>query len=213
MAPKPPDDHDLKAALIDALKTMPPDQLAAILRDSGAAPTTIGMTPEHLQVLMGTLQANSVDAHKQAIRSLRKENPNYPERSVFNPEGVYDDFGNAKPPKVKLSRTTFFVKVRLNDEVMTPEEIELCNRFTQTKEARGGKWIASVTKRGDTEELRILDDFSVYNADDRSDLPPFTFICRELLDGADAVNPQTMAARIADLEAKLKTMTGQPVAV
>lgn len=210
MAKNKENEPDLKAAIVEAIKSLPPDELASILKQSGAVPTTIGMFPEHLQVLMGTLQANSVDAHKQAIRSLRKENPNYPERSVFNPAGVYDDLGNALAPKVKLARTTFFVKVRLNDEVMTPDEIDLCNRFTQTKEARGGKWIASVVKRGDTEELRILDDFSVYNADDRSDLPPFTFICRELLDGADSVNPETMAKRIADLEAKLKTM-GAPV--
>ena len=61
---------------------------------------------------------------------------------------------------------------------------------------RGGKWVAQVIKKGDTEELHIMDDVSVYNNDDRNELPPLTFILRELLDGADAVNPETMAKRI-----------------
>lgn len=207
-------DPDLKALLAEAIKAMPPEELRALLVQSGAAPTMAGMSPESLQVLMATLGSVSAAAHKEAIRSTRKENPNYPERSVFNPRGVFDDLGNALPPKIKLSRTTLFVKVRLNDEVMTTEEIELCNRFTTPKEARDGKWRAEVIrKEGGAEELRILHDFTVFNADDRNDLPPFTFILRELLDGADAVNPEMMAKRIADLEAKLKRLEqGQPTA-
>ncbi len=181
-------------------------------KDAPAQPSLIGFTAEQLQTLLATLGTTSTAAMREAYRQQRNENPNYPERSVFNPEGVFDDEGRSLGAKPKLRRPTFFVKVRLNDEVMTRDEIELCNRFTQTKEARGGKWVAQVIKKGDTEELHIMDDVSVYNNDDRNELPPLTFILRELLDGADAVNPETMAKRIAALEAQLKSIQ-QPVGV
>lgn len=181
-------------------------------RELPAAPSLVGFTPEQLQALLATLGTTSSAAMREAYRQQRKENPAYPEKSVYNPNGNFDDEGRPLPAKVKLRRLTKFVKVRLNDECMTPEEIELCNRFTSTKEARGGTWRAEVVKKGDTEELRILDDFSVYNVDERNNLPPLTFILRELLDGADAVNPEVMAKRIEALEAKLKALEAAGVA-
>lgn len=207
----PTADADIRTTIMEAIKALPAEDLRALLVQSGVAPTTIGMTPEMLQTLLGTLGTTSTAAMREAYRQQRKENPNYPERSVFNPAGVFDDEGRALPAKVRLSRPTFFVKVRLNDELMTPDEIDLCNSIASNKEARNGAWLAAVIRKpGGQEELRILDDFTVYNADDRSDLPPLTFILRELRDGADAVNPATMAKRIADLEEKLKQLDRGP---
>ena len=103
----------------------PTDPLPA----SPAMPSLVGISVEQLQAILGALGKTSAEAMREAYRLQRKENPNYPERSVFNPMGSFDDEGRALPPKVKLTRPTFFVGVRLPEELMTAEEIELCNQI------------------------------------------------------------------------------------
>lgn len=197
---------DLKAALVDALKSMPTDELAAILRQSGAAPTTIGMTKESMQMLIGSLHETNANSMKQALRSQRKENPNYPERSVFHAEGKFDDDGNPRAPKVAFLRPTFFQGVRLGGELETPEEISLCNRFTEDKSSREGRWTAELVNKG-TKNERLVITIPSKTVDDRMENSyPFTYILRELIEGASAVNTDTMSARIAELEEKIKTM-------
>ena len=171
------------------------------------APSLVGMSIEQLQTLVATISGTSQTALREALRSQRKENPNYPGRSVFNPEGIFDDEGKALPPKPTLSRVTKFVKVRLDGELLSREEVELCNRFTSNKEARNGEWTAKIIRSdGGKEELRILDDYSVKDVYSRMGLPPFTHILRELRYGADAVNPDSMAKQIAELQATVKAL-------
>lgn len=196
------------SALVAALRALPADELKSLLVASGAAPSTIGMTPENMQALMNTLHANSATAIREAIRSQRKENPAYPERSVFNPRGVFNDAGEAQAPKLKLSRPTFFNGVRLGGELESEEEIELCNRFTESRYAREGTWKAEVEGKGINQRLLIT--VPSRSVDDRMVLPPFTHILRELLDGAEAVNPESLQKQIAALQAEVAKLKAQP---
>ncbi len=170
-----------------------------------AGPSLVGFTPEQLQALFATMGSVSARATSDALRSQRKENPYYPEKSVYNPEGLYADDGTPKPAKVKLSRATFFVGVKLSDELMTADEIELCNRFTTDKTARNGTWKAEIVMHGNQPRLYI--DVPSKTIDDRNGLPTFAFILKELLEGPEAVNPVTMAKRIEELEKKLAGMS------
>lgn len=200
------DPLDIKTALVEAIKSLPPDELRAILMQSGVTPTTIGMTAESMQMLLGSLSATNAETMKMALRSQRKENPNYPERSVFHPSGKFDDAGNALPAKAGFKRPTYFQHVLLGGEAETEIEIQLCNSFTEDKSSRDGRWTAEIKHKGTKKEsLHIL--IPSLSADDRMENSlPFPFILRELLDGADAVNPETMAARIAELEARVKRL-------
>src|SRR5260221_368079 len=128
-APSP----DMKAMLIETLKSLSPEELGAIMKGAGAVPTTQGMTPEVIKTLVEAFQATSTTAVRETLRQERVENPNYPERSVFNPAGVFDDRGNRLAPKAKFRRATFFQGVRLAGELETAAEIELCNQFTEDR--------------------------------------------------------------------------------
>jgi hypothetical protein len=203
---------DLKAALADALKAMPADELAAILRQAQVVPTTMGMDAATVRTLIEGFQATSTTAVRETLRQERKENPNYPERSVFNPAGVYDDLGNPLPPKVRFRRPTIYVGVRLGGELETPEEIELCNRITESKTCHNGDWSATIEDKGTPRE-RLLILVPSKTADDRSGLPPFTHILRALIDGDDAINPETMHQRITALEQQIKAAGLTPATV
>lgn len=181
------------------------------LPNAPVAPSVVGMTAEQFQVLIATFGQTQAGALKAAIRSQRKENPNYPERSVFNPAGKYDDEGNALKPKVKLRRDTFYCGVLIGKadadaELNTPAEIELFNRFTDDKTARDGKWKVKIKDKGTTTESVWVDLGSVQSIDDRNGLPPLTHILRELLEGPDAVNPDTLLRQMAELRAQMAEM-------
>lgn len=195
------------ADLVAAIKDLPQDDLRGLLTAAGIAPTTIGMTPDLLQSLLGSMGATSAAAMKEAYRQQRKENPNYPEVSVFNPDGKFDDDGNAREPKVTFKRPTFFNGVRLGGELETPEEIRLFNSFTDTKLARDGRWKLEIEDKG-TRNERCLLTIPSRTADDRMEnAVPLPLILRELLGGADAVNPETLQRQIDELNKKLAALT------
>lgn len=199
------DNPDLKAALLETLRGLSEDERRELLSQSGAVPTTQGLTPEIFQTLAASFASVSQGAVRETLRQERKENPSYPERSVFHPPGVFDDFGKALPPKVKLTRETFFNGVRLGGELETADEIELCNRFTDSRTACEGLWTAELEGVGSKKRLVIT--VPSKTLDERMTLPPFTHILRELLEGPEAVNPETMHRRIAELEAHVKTLS------
>lgn len=196
--------HIDPSILIAALKALPPDMLTAILVQSSAAPTTIGMTAEQMQSLIASL--NPAQAMREAYRLQRKENPNYPERSDFLPRGRYDDEGHALEPKAKFRRETFFMGVRLGGELETEIEIQLCNRFTEDRTARHGTWKATITGLGTPAERLMVDVPSKTPNDRQENAYPFQVILQELLEGPEAVNQTSMLKRILDLEAELKSL-------
>lgn len=172
-------------------------------------PSLVGISPEQLAAILGTLASTSASATKAAIKSTQRENPNYPERSVFDPLGRFDDEGNARPPRVKLARETFFVGVRLSEELMDDDEIELCNRFKPgtDKYSKDGLWKAEFQKHGSADRLFVV--VPCKSVDDRMGLPPFKTILRELLLGPDAVNPESMAKQMDAMQKRIAELEGK----
>lgn len=148
----------------------------------------------------GGVSANDLKELLQAQRKvLKPENEQHPGISVYSyPEG---ELVHPKPPFV---RDVFFNDLRERHDQLSTLEVELYNRFDTNKTARNGMWRAEIRRNGSAEELRIITEPKTL--DGRLSLPPLTMILRELLDGADAVNPDTMAKRVADLEAALKSL-------
>ncbi len=184
---------------------------------SAPMPSFVGMTADQFSALIATFGTTQAGALDKALKANRKENPNYPERSVFNPAGKFTDAGEPVAAKVRLRRETVYVGVRIGDastdaEYLTPDEIELCNRFTENKTARDGKWTAIIINKGQPNERLTIDIGSVHGVDNRMGLMPMTFILRELLDGADAVNPDAMQRRMDALEQELAALKKQPAA-
>lgn len=131
-------------------------------------------------------------------RALKPENQTHPDISYLNPLGERD---HPRPP---LKRPTFWAGQPLYREDLSREEIDLLNGFTHTKEARNGQWRAEVRVTGSRggEELHV--SFPCRSADDRMALPRgMALILMEIKDGASAVDPQSMADRIATLEQQL----------
>lgn len=209
--PEPP---DFEATLTAALKALPAEKLRDILMQAGAIPTTMGMDAPTLQSIVAAFQATSATAVRETLRQERRENPNYPERSVFNPGGVFDDQGKALTKKVTLRRPTYYNGVRLGGELETIEEIELCNRFTETRIARKDEpqpWEAIVEHRGQANE-RLLIKVPSKTIDDRMGLPTFTSILAELLGGAAAVDPLSLQRQIDDLRKQVESQGLTPAA-
>lgn len=222
MAPKK-DDEQAPAqtidpiALVEALQKLPAESQAALLKSAGLVPTTLGMTPEHLQVIMGGMTAVSAQAQKEAIRSQRRENPMYPERSEFNPRGAYNDNGEPQEPKLKFRIPTFYQGVRLGGELETEDEIRLCNSITESRDAREGTWKAEIVGKGRNQRLviRVNREGETLTMDDRMSLPPFTMVLRELISGKEAVNTETLHATIEAMQKRIAELEGnrQPAGV
>jgi len=132
-------------------------------------------------------------------KAMRPENEAAPLVSVFNPKGERDF------PKARLKRPTFFNGGREREDVLTPTELELYNRFDRTMTARDGKWKAEIRQNGSAQELYIT-TVEIGSLDGRLSLPALSLILRELLDGAEAADPGKMADRIAALEAQIKAL-------
>ncbi|KKL73362.1 hypothetical protein LCGC14_2075660, partial [marine sediment metagenome] len=90
------------------------------------------------------LQSVGRDTATALKKAGQRENPDYPERSVYNPRGRYDDDGKPQPPKLKFKRDTYFGPVLIgragaSDDLSPEAEIELYTRFDQVVDeaARG----------------------------------------------------------------------------
>lgn len=202
-----PEPADIKTALVEAIKALPPEELRAILMGAGAVPTTMGMDQATLQTIVQAFQATSATAVRETLRQERKENPNFPDRSAFNPVGVFDDLGNPKPPKVKFRRGTYFNHVRLGGELEYPEEIERFNRFTTDRSARDGRWTATIENKGTSRE-RLYVKVPSFTTDDRMENSiPLTLILDELLDGTEAVNPESLQKQIKALQDQVSALS------
>jgi hypothetical protein len=126
-------------------------------------------------------------------RALKPENARHPDVSVFNPEGERD---HPRPP---LKRKTFWIGVPLQQDELDREEIELFNSIEHTMEARSGQWKAEI--RNNNMELHI--NFPNASVDERMDLPSMKMLMRELIGGTKAVDPASLAQRVAELEKQL----------
>ena len=147
-----------------------------------------GLSAEQLKEI---LQSNAESTRK----ALKPEIMSHPDVSVFNPRGERDH------PRPKLVHKVIFCGMELDQEELTLGEIELFNKFTHTCLARNGSWRAEVKPgaKGGKSELTI--SIPVATTDDRMELPNgISLILTELLGGEKAVDPSSLAERVAELE-------------
>jgi hypothetical protein len=173
----------------------PNDAIAAALlkiAEMAQQPRDGGLSAEQLaQILEGNAQATR--------KALRPENERHPDVSAFNPKGERDN------PRPKLVHKVLFCGMELDEEELTLGEIELFNKFSHSCIARNGSWRADVKQnaKGGKSELTI--SIPVATTDDRMELPNgISLILSELLGGEKAVDPASLAERVAELEKELK---------
>jgi len=149
-----------------------------------------GISVEQLE----TVLKSNAEATRKA---LKPENAQHPDVSAFNPEGERDH------PRPRLRRKTFWAGTELHEDELSREEIELFNQVEHTVEARNGVWRAELkrTATDGTSELHVT--FPCANTDDRMDLPSLKLMMRELLGGTKAVDAESLAQRVAQLEKQL----------
>lgn len=166
------------------------DLAEALLLAMGKMQPTGGLTPEQLKDI---LAANAESTRK----ALRPEGP-HPDISVFNPRGEREH------PRPKLAHKVMFCGMELDEDELTLGEIELFNKFTHSCVARNGSWRADLklSAKGGKHELVIA--IPVATSDDRMDLPNgISLILTELIGGEKAVDPASLAERVAELEKQL----------
>lgn len=112
--------------------------------------------------------------------------------------------GDKARPKPELKRTVFFCGHREDPAQLTPTEIDAYNSIDRDYTARDGRWTAEIRGTGKSEVLLV--NVPCVSIDDRMNLPSITLICRELRNGQAAVDPVSLADRVAQLEAQLKAV-------
>jgi hypothetical protein len=184
-------------------------ELAAILPKAVA--TSGGLSKDDLKELL----AGQAAGMKQA---LKPENfPSKNQTSAFNPEGmaVRPTLGYTNEDGKWVPRATFFVGARMDEDILTNDEIEAFNAVTHDCTAKQGRWIAEVKQNGKTQELHIMVPHKELS--DRMDLPnhegALVAICLELRNGPKAANPLDLIKRVAALEAEAKAREAQTVPV
>lgn len=161
-----------------------------------------GFSAEQLLELAGTLPKGQGGLSRADLEAIvkagsdgkYKQNVQHPGISAYSyPEG------DVKRPKPVLKRVTFNNGHREDPEQLTPAEIDAYNSVSRSCSARNEAWKAVVRKNGSTEELHILLPTGLNDRPNES-IPQ---ICRELMAGPEAVTQASLAARVAELEAKL----------
>jgi hypothetical protein len=175
--PEPATPADPIDRLIEALSRLTPHQQS-------------GISSEQLE----TVLKSNAEATRKA---LKPENAQHPDVSAFNPLGERDH------PRPRLRRKTFWAGTELHEDELSREEIDLFNQVEHTVEARNCVWRAELkrTATDGTSELHVI--FPCANTDDRMDLPSMTLMLRELLGGTKAVDAESLAQRVAQLEKQL----------
>lgn len=179
------DPKDSNALLADALLKLA-DKLETYDGKSGA---TAGLTGDQLATILS-------ENAKSTRKALRPENERHPDISALNPKGERDH------PRPKLKHKVFFIGIEEKFDDLSTTEIDLYNQFTHNCVARNGTWKAEFRQKGTDRELHL--SLPVASVDDRMDLPNGkSLILRELLGGEKAVDAESLAQRVADLEKQL----------
>ncbi|HZD62854.1 MAG TPA: hypothetical protein VE200_08675 [Xanthobacteraceae bacterium] len=161
-----------------------------------------GLTEEQLtRALQAGAEANAAQSAASMRQVLHPQNAQHPGKSAFSyPEG---DVARPKPvlrPNADgLPGVCFFCGAKEDPSQLTPHQIDLYNRFDRTRTTRDGRWKAEVATNGVDLSVTV----PCKSIDDRMDLPSLDLILTELLDGASAVDPISLAERVATLEAQL----------
>ena len=150
-----------------------------------------GLSAEQLKEIL----ASNAESTRKA---LKPEIAAGPDISVFNPRGERDF------PRPELKHKVLFCGMELDREELTVGEIELFNKFDHSCVARNGSWKADLTTNAKGGKGELVISIPVATADDRMDLPNgISLILAELLGGEKAVDPASLAERVAELEKQL----------
>lgn len=161
-----------------------------------------GFSAEQLLDLASSLPRSGGGLSKDDLESIvragsdgkYRQNAQHPHISAFSyPEG------DVKRPKPTLTRTVFVNGHREDPEQLTPAEIDAYNSITRSCTARDGDWMAEVKRHGSTEALHIKLPISL----DKKPHESIAVWCRELAQGPSAVDPISLAQRVAELEAQV----------
>jgi len=138
-------------------------------------------------------------------QTLSPENKLHPDFSDYNPHGERDH------PRKQLRRPCFFLGVPLEQPTLTYDEIELLNSITAPLEmpapSGNGKWrVALLRDGGGGEACYISVPFKSF--DDIRSLPEgWQGVIRKLqVGGTETLGQDSLLARIASLEAMVKSM-------
>ncbi len=135
----------------------------------------------------------------QVKRTVRQSNAEYPGISVFShPEG------ELAHPKDRLKYQTYCVGQKQSEEQLTPQEIDLFNAFTSSKEVPSKRWKAELTQNGSATRLSVT--FPARTNDDLATLPPLTQILAELLYGSEVADPVLGMQRLAEAEKRIREL-------
>ena len=163
-----------------------------------APPALVGMSPRQLKDILAAVTSSATESGAEGMRrAIKPDNPTHPGVSVFSfPEG------DRARPKPKLTRETFFCGSPQREDQLTPSEINAFNAITGERTARNGRWWARVEQYGNRQRLHVF--VPNKSIDDRMDLPNgLLLILRELAEGPEAVNIESLAAKVARLETEL----------
>jgi hypothetical protein len=183
-------------------------------KSMASTPTTDAMTALLKQVESLT---------QTAQRSIRHENPNYEDRSVFTVDpncdickagGLHfienDPIGKYAHPRPAMKYEFEFCQGLVRAEWLTIPEIELVNKFDCDKSSRHGTWTATISRQGTKQRLVV--DVPYRGLDTRVELPSQSAILVELLYGETIADPasailivQQLQKKVEELEARLAT--------
>lgn len=164
-----------------------------------------GLSPEQLTEILTKVGITSAEAMRQ---SLKPENTDHPHISAFFTEKDREKYGGWEN-KPTLRVKTYFCGVEEDVERLTPLEIESYNRLTEDREARAGRWTATIKRRGHKgEELFV--NVPCETVDQRMDLPPLTLILHELNGGQTTEDLHALLKQIDYLKAQLVAKGATP---
>ena len=174
-------------------------QMAQILDRLTSQPSQPGLSPEQLAAIVTTAAKAAAESGADSMRKvLHPQNAQHPGISAFSyPEGT------VARPKPALTRDVYFCGHREDPDQLPPSTIELFNRFDRPMTARDGAWVADLKANG--KELHIT--VPAKSIDDRMNLPALDLILLELLNGRASVDPMALTDRVAELEAKLASLS------
>lgn len=176
------------------------DQVMALLQTAKSGGET------DIEGLLTKVLSASAKANASAMQTaLNRENPNYVAKGPYHRadgsevRAKYDVFFGPSHSKGKGGR--------LPKDMWREEEADLINRFQvgDHRTSRNGDWSAECVRDGSTYELIVK--VPMFTEDQRNDLPSFAMILRELLDGEQAVNPETLAAEVAKLKQQIAALS------
>lgn len=183
-----------RLAELDALIEAQKARLAAMPVHGG------GIGGDELRAIL----ASQTDAQRQiaeAARPVRHSNPDHSHVSAFSyPEG---DLKRPKPTflvgKNGKPREVFFNHHREREEDLTPAEIDAYNAITTSREARDGRWTATVKANA------LFVTIPSFTSDDRQDMHNGLILnLRELADGPAAVSLTDLVAEVTALKQALR---------